>query len=72
LGVKKYDCYVSDGNVIYFGMNNESVESMTKYKELAVSEKSDVEKWQVNTDTMTCTYFDRKDQEMVVEKIPAV
>lgn len=32
--------------------------------------KSGVEKWRVRMDTMTCTYFDRTGNELLVEAIP--
>jgi len=33
--------------------------------------KSGIEKWVVKTDDMTCTYFDKKDNEILLEVIPS-
>lgn len=32
--------------------------------------KSGIEKWTVSMETMTCTYYDKKGKEILVEKIP--
>lgn len=42
---------------------------MTSLKDCA---KSGVEKWTVVMDKMTCTYYDKAENEMLVEKIPSV
>lgn len=42
---------------------------MTFLKDCA---KSGVEKWTVVMDKMTCTYYDKAENEMLVEKIPSV
>lgn len=34
--------------------------------------KSGIEKWAVLMDQMTCTYFDKKEEAILVEKIPSV
>ncbi len=34
--------------------------------------KSGIEKWIVETDTMTCTYFDKAGNALLIEKIPSV
>lgn len=99
LGVRKYDCYVHDGHVEYFGDDDFTIRSDAKYPVKEVATKSDdkkfkqslqihqqggtnyptfcqdaadtgVEKWQVDTVTMTCTYFDKAGKKMLVEKIP--
>jgi uncharacterized protein YbcV (DUF1398 family) len=48
LGVTGYETYVEDGNAIYFGNENERIESGPKYKRLTVNDKSDKDKFQTD------------------------
>ncbi len=99
LGVKKYDTYVSDGHVVFFGDNDYEIKSEPKYSELTVANISDkekfqhylkshqrgqtdypafcnhsaetgVEKWTVDMNHMTCTYYDKSNTQMLEEQIP--
>ncbi|WP_428664178.1 DUF1398 domain-containing protein [Runella sp.] len=100
LGVKKYESFVSDGHVLYYGSDDHQAQSDAKYPALTIADKSDksqfqkelkehqqgktdymtfcsicaqlgVEKWVVDTDKMTCTYYDKAGNELLVETIPA-
>jgi uncharacterized protein YbcV (DUF1398 family) len=46
LGVTGYETHVEDGNTVYFGKDNHSVESGPRYKPLVVSPKTDKEQFQ--------------------------
>ncbi|HRG81428.1 MAG: DUF1398 domain-containing protein [Chitinophagaceae bacterium] len=101
LGVTRYDSFVNDGHVEYFGENNFQITAEAKYPELAVADTSNeesfnrqlklhqqgqtdypafcrdaaeagVEKWRVDMQQMTCTYFDKANNVMLEEKIPAL
>lgn len=51
----------------------EHQQGKTNYQEFCTScAKQGVEKWTVNTTTMTCTYYDKSGNEMLKESIPAV
>ena len=43
LGVTKYDNFVSDGHVIYFGNSDYQIQSESTYAELTVADKSDLD-----------------------------
>ena len=45
LGVKKYDCHVSDGHSIYFGSNDYQIKSEPKYEQLIIANISDKERF---------------------------
>lgn len=99
LGVKGFETWVKDGHTEYFGENNFTTTSKSKYQELLVSDNSNkehfiiqlkahqqgktdyftfckdcaetgIERWVVSLDKMTCTYFDKSGNEMLVEIIP--
>lgn len=99
LGVKSFETWVKDSHTEYFGMNNFSIRSLSKYDELTISEDCDrenfimqlkahqqgktdyftfcihcaetgIEKWVVNLDKMTCIYYDKIGNEILVEQIP--
>ena len=46
MGVTGYETYVEDGNTIYFGSENDRIESGPKYKWITISDKSDKVKFQ--------------------------
>ena len=99
LGVKSFETWVKDSHTEYFGANNFSTQSLSKYDELFISDDSDrerfkiqlkahqqgktdyltfckdcaetgIEKWVVNLDKMTCIYYDKIGNEILVEQIP--
>lgn len=99
LGVKKYESFVSDGHVLYYGSDDYRAQSDAKYPALDIADESDkvqfrkdlkehqqgrtdymtfcnvsaqsgAEKWVVDTDKMTCTYYDTAGNELLVETIP--
>jgi uncharacterized protein YbcV (DUF1398 family) len=99
LGVTRYESYVSDGHVIYYGTHDYSVKAPAKYEPLIIAEmcnieqfksdlkahqngktdyptfcndaaKSGIEKWVVSMGKMTCTYFDKFGNVILVEEIP--
>ena len=99
LGVLRYEAFVADGNVDYYGENDYKVSSGSKYESLDVVDTSDkvqfeadlkahqqgktnyptfcsdcaksgIEKWEVNMEKMTCTYFDKAGNELLAEIIP--
>ncbi len=99
LGVKKYESFVSDGHVWYYGSDDYQVQSDAKYPAFAIagqsnkvqfqkelkehqqgktdymtfcesSARSGVEKWVVDMHKMTCTYYDKAGNELLVETIP--
>lgn len=99
LGVKSFETWVKDSHTEYFGVNNFSTQSLSKYDELIISDDSDrekfiiqlkahqegktdyytfckdcaetgIEKWVVNLEAMTCIYFDKTGNEILVEQIP--
>ena len=61
-------------NVLQFKIDlKEHQQGKTNYQEFCDScAKKAVEKWTVNTTTMTCTYYDKSGTEMLKESIPAV
>ena len=100
LGVLRYEAFVADGNVYYYGEDDYKVSSGSKYEKLNVVATSDkvqfeadlkahqqgktnyptfcndcaksgIEKWEVNMEKMTCTYFDKAGNELLAEIIPA-
>jgi uncharacterized protein YbcV (DUF1398 family) len=101
LGVTRYDSFVNDGHVVYYGENNYQIAAEAKYPELAVADignqesfnrqlklhqqgqtdyptfcrdaaDAGVEKWRVDMKQMTCTYYDKANNIMLEEKIPAM
>lgn len=99
MGVKGFVTWVKDSHTEYFGGNNFSIQSKSKYDELIISDQSNkenfisqlkvhqqgktdyftfcrdcaewgIEKWVVNLDEMTCIYYDKKSNVILVEKIP--
>lgn len=99
LGVKSFEPWVKDSHTVYFGENNFSTNSKSKYDDLIISEncskerfvtqlkehqqgKTDyftfckdcaetgIEKWVVNLEKMTCIYYDKNGNEILVENIP--
>jgi uncharacterized protein YbcV (DUF1398 family) len=99
MGVKGFETWVKDSHTDYFGENNFSAKSKSKYDELIISDtcnkekfktqlkehqqgKTDyftfckdcaaagIEKWVVNLDEMTCTYYDKIGNAILVEQIP--
>ncbi len=99
LGVKKYETFVSDGHTIYFGENNNTIQSPARYEPLVIAATCDpesfkadlkahqqgktdyatfckscaafgVNNWIVDTDKMTCTYYDTTENEILAEIIP--
>ncbi|MCC7031044.1 MAG: DUF1398 domain-containing protein [Chitinophagaceae bacterium] len=100
LGVQRYEIFVADGHGIYYGTENDSVQSEAKYPVLDIATtanleqfihllklhqkggtdymtfcndaaRSGVEKWVVRMDAMSCVYFDKAGNEMLMEEIPA-
>lgn len=98
-GVKGFETWVKDSHTEYFGENNFSTKSKSKYDELDISDNSNkenfivqlkfhqqgktdyftfcidcaetgIEKWVVRLDEMTCIYYDKKGNEILVEEIP--
>lgn len=98
LGVISYENWVKDGHTEYFGENNFSTKSQSKYTDLIISNytnkenfitqlkshqlgKTDyftfckdsaemgIEKWVVSLDKMTCIYYDKNGNEILVEVI---
>ena len=101
LGIAKYDAFVNDGHVVYFGEEDFYLESTAIYRKLRVANISDkerfkhylknhqrgqtdyqtfcrqaaetgVEKWTVDTNKMTCTYYNKLNSNMLEEQIPTV
>jgi len=99
IGLLSYTQFVSDGNTVYLGQNNFSIESGAKYPAYTVLNQSNseklktdlkahqqgqsnyltfceqaaaagVEKWAVDTNKMTCTYYDKSGTSMLAEVIP--
>jgi uncharacterized protein YbcV (DUF1398 family) len=99
LGVTRYEAYVADGHVIYYGSNGYTAKSPAKYQILDIADncndaqfksdlkahqngktdystfcndaaKSGIEKWVVSMEKMTCTYFDKVGNVILVEEIP--
>ena len=101
LGVKSFETWVEDSHTEYFGENNFSIKSKSKYSDLIVSENSNkedfktklkehqqgktdyftfckdcaetgIQKWVVNLSEMNCVYYDKIENEILVEKIPQI
>jgi uncharacterized protein YbcV (DUF1398 family) len=99
LGVIGFNTWVKDSHTEYFGINNFSIKSKSKYDELIISDISNkekfitqlklhqqgktdyltfckdcaeagIEKWIVNLNTMTCIYYNKNGDEILVEQIP--
>lgn len=99
LGVIGFNTWVKDSHTEYFGINNFSIKSKSKYDELIISDISNkekfitqlklhqqgktdyltfckdcaeagIEKWIVNLNTMTCIYYNKNGEEILVEQIP--
>ena len=99
LGVKGFVTWVKDSHTEYFGENNFSTQSISKYDDLLILNNSDrekfiiqlkahqqgktdyftfckdcaetgIEKWVVNLDKMTCIYYDKIGNELLVEQVP--
>lgn len=100
LGVTSFETWVTDSHTNYFGNNDFSISSNSKYDDLIISDdlnkeefarllkihqqgetdylafckhcaETGVEKWIVNLDALTCTYYDKKGNEVLTEQIPA-
>ena len=98
-GVKKYESFVSDGHVLYYGSDDYRTQSDAKYPAFAIADQSNkaqfqkelkehqqgktdymtfcrisaecgVEKWLVDMSKLTCTYYDKAGNELLVETIP--
>ena len=48
LGVKNYNCFVSDGHIEYFGENGFEINSAAKYDEIPVAENANIEQFKNN------------------------
>ena len=101
LGVKSFETWVEDSHTEYFGENNFSIKSKSKYSDLIISENSNkevfktklkehqqgktdyftfcndcaetgIQKWVVNLNEMNCIYYDKIENEILVEKIPQI
>lgn len=101
LGVKSFETWVVDSHTEYFGENNFSIKSKSKYSDLFISENSNkedfktklkehqqgktdyftfckdcaetgIQKWVVNLNEMNCIYYDKIENEILVEKIPQI
>jgi uncharacterized protein YbcV (DUF1398 family) len=99
LGVKGFETWVKDSHTEYFGENNFSTKSKSKYDELVISDSSNkenfifqlkshqqgktdyftfckdcaetgIEKWVFRLEEMTCIYYDKKGNEILIEEIP--
>ena len=100
LGVKKYETYVNDGRINYYGHEGYTISVSAKYETIGISDlvhvenfragllahqaghtdyltfiqmcaETGIDKWEISLKEMTCTYFDRLGQEVLVEKIPS-
>lgn len=101
LGVVRYETFVSDGHITYFGTEDFSLIAPSKHEPVSIALQSDteefqkrlkihqqggsdyitfwndaartgVEKWIIDIQNMTCTYYDVQGNQMLVEKIPEV
>jgi len=99
LGVLRYESFVQDGHVDYYGENSFVIKSDARYPQTEVASSIDesrflselkahqqgktdyptflqmcaetgIGKWAIQLDAMTCTYFDRNNKAIVMEKIP--
>ena len=99
IGVKGFETWVKDSHTEYYGENNFSTKSKSKYDELIISNSSHkenfivqlkshqqgktdyftfckdcakmgIEKWVVVLNEMTCTYYDKEGNKILVEEIP--
>uniref|UniRef100_A0A7S3MG83 Phage envelope protein n=1 Tax=Spumella elongata TaxID=89044 RepID=A0A7S3MG83_9STRA len=99
LGVQSYVTSVYDGNTVYKGADNFSVESGAKHEPVFIADVSDgeafkvklkehqqgrtsypqfctdcgasgIDRWEVVTSAMTCAYYNKDNQEILVEKVP--
>ncbi len=99
LGVIRYETFVADGHIIFYGHDEYCIQSEAKYTLLEIAEAGDkeqfvhllrlhqkggsdymtfcrdaarsgIEKWVVRMDAMSCTYFDKQANEILVEEIP--
>lgn len=100
LGVSHYTVLVADGNIKYFDIKNNFVETGKKYDALEITENVDlenfktrlklhqqggtdyltfckdcaengVEGWKMDLNEMTCTYFDKKENDILEEIVPS-
>ncbi len=99
MGVTRYETFVNDGRINYFGTNNYVAKVPAKYEAVTIAENKNVEafkaellahqqgktdfltfikmcaetgieKWEICMNKMTCTYFDSRGNEVLVEQIP--
>ncbi len=99
IGVTAFETWVKDSHTRYFGNNDFQTKSQPQYKDLAIADSDDkekfnhylkihqrgdtdyftfckhcaetgIEKWLVSLDAMTCTYYDKAGNEILVEQIP--
>ena len=99
IGVIAFETWVVDSHTKYFGKNNFTTESKSKYDALSIVTISDkdkfihylkihqkgetdyytfckhcaetgIEKWIVDLDKMTCIYYDKLGNEILVERVP--
>ena len=98
LGVLRYEHFVTDGRIIYVGLQNYTISAEAKWENRMITKLSDneqlksilkihqaggtdyltfckqaletgVEKWVVNLNEMTCTYYDQNEKNMLTERI---
>ena len=99
IGVTAFETWVTDSHTKYFGKDDFTTKSKPKYKELAIANNRDkekfsqylkihqkgetdyftfcqhcaetgIEKWIVDLDKMTCIYYDKSENEILVEIVP--
>jgi uncharacterized protein YbcV (DUF1398 family) len=101
LGIKRYEHYLSDGHIKYYGAEGFTISADAKWPERKIADHAQkekfrqaisvhqqggsdypticvqaadmgIEKWIVDIEKMTCTYYDKSGNELIVEHIPAV
>ncbi len=99
MGVTAFETWVNDSHTQYFGKIGYQTKSQSQYKDLAIADNYDkekfshflqmhqqgktdyftfchhcaetgIEKWFVNLDAMTCTYYDKSENAILVEMVP--
>lgn len=99
LGIKKYEHFVADAHIEYYGLTGFRLSAAAKWAPVAIAAQgalgklqhalaihqagqtdyitfcaqaaeAGVEMWAVDTDAMTCTYYDAAGNSMLVEAIP--
>ena len=98
LGVLRYEHFVTDGRIIYVGLQNYTISAEAKWEKRMITKLSDneqlksilkthqaggtdyltfckqatdigVERWIVNLNEMTCTYYNLNGKKMLIERI---